>query len=135
MWVGLMNTEVLELTSDLDLWGVPLDDHVLGVWDDATLLASLEDDSLGLLTVWQPTLNEHLLWLGWGRWETLNDDLTGWWWDGLAWDGDLFAWEGLWWLWWSLTDGEWLWGWGSWALLSHDEWWGWSVLLVGLYKK
>lgn len=106
LWIGLLNAEVLELTSDLDISGFPLDDDVLWVWDHAWSTSWLEDDSLRLLAVWQPTLDEDLLWLGWRWWETLDDHLTGWWWNDLSWNDDLLAWEWLWWGWWSLTNDE-----------------------------
>ena len=128
--VGFDDTQELALFVDLNIWRLPLNDHVLWIWDHTWWSGWLVTNSLGLLTIWQPTLNVDLLWLWWDRWQALDDHLTGWWWHDLAWHMDQFAWDWDWWWWWSLTKNDRWWGGWLWWGLTHDQGWSWRHLSV-----
>ena len=84
-WVGTDNTEVLDFLADIDAWALPLDDDVAWCGNlGLDLSSSVEDDTSLALGVWQPTFDDHVLWLGWKWSQSFNDDLSWWWWETFA---------------------------------------------------
>lgn len=88
--IGVVHAQVDKLLGDVDIGLGPDDGHVARVRDQAWRLGWLVDDALLWRLVWQPTVDDDLLWLSRAWWQVLVDDFASWWWDNLSWDLRLF---------------------------------------------
>jgi len=109
-----------------------LDEYVLWSWSWDELWSWLKDNSSGSWSIFQPSLDDDVLWWLRQLWESLDDDFSWWWWNDFAWN-DVVLWGNWSWSeWWSLTDNHWSWfNWEWWSLT--DEFWSyWGSLNVFL---
>jgi len=121
-WVGLLNAQIAAHLLNLNLWCFPFDDQV--AWILGLLSASLlvHDASL-LVLVWQPLLDQDVLWLSWQVGQLFNDHTSSWWVKSVTFDlNDLF-WDSAWLLWWHLTVHKWWWSACTVSFLSQNHWW------------
>ena len=121
--VGSDHAQIFDLAFDYSLWCGPLYDHIL--WLDHNRIGGrrLKDDFSLLRYVRQPSLDEHVLWLGGQLFELFEDDFARRWRYSLARYGDVLAWNLWWWLWRRLADHQWCrCDWSGWLLANYD--WG-----------
>lgn len=85
-WIGIMHAQIDENLSDLNVRLGPDDVDVTWIWDQTWWLSWLIDHTLLWSFVWQPTVDNDLLWLSWTWWQVLSDHFTGWWWNNFTWN-------------------------------------------------